>query len=87
MDAPKMAQFDPSPYNGLPVSFADAYDTSPVLSLAPMEEQIKSWKKSTTKEIWTWVYLNRMIGANDAEGNQYSKVQYFQRFQGLDMDG
>ena len=32
MDAPKMAQFDRSPYDGLAVSFADAYDTSPVLS-------------------------------------------------------
>ena len=65
-----MAQFDRSPYDGLAVSFADAYDTSPVLSLAPMEAQIASWKKSTTKDIWPWVYLNRMIGANDAEGNQ-----------------
>jgi hypothetical protein len=87
MDAPKMTQFDRSPYDGLAVSFADAYDTSPVLSMAPMEMQIASWKKSTTKEIWPWVYLNRMIGANDAEGNQYSKVPYFQRFQGLDLDG
>jgi len=87
MDAPKMAQFDRSPYEGLAVSFAGAYDTSPVLSLAPMETQIASWKKSTTKDIWPWVYLNRMIGANDAEGNQLTKVPYFQRFQGLDLDG
>jgi hypothetical protein len=87
MDAPKMAQFDRSPYDGLAVSFADAYDTSPVLPLAPMQAQIASWKKSTTKEIWPWVYLNRMIGANGAEGNPYTKVPYFQRFQGLDLDG
>ena len=70
MDAQKMGQFDRSPYDGLAVSFADAYDTSPVLSLAPMEAQIASWKNSTAKNIWPWVYLNRMIGANDAEGNQ-----------------
>jgi hypothetical protein len=87
MDAPKMAQFDRSPYDGLAVSFVDAYDTSPVLLLAPMQAQIASWKKSTTKEIWPWVYLNRMIGANDAEGNPYAKVPYFQKFQGLDLDG
>jgi len=87
MDAPKLAQFDRSPYDALAVSFADAYDTSPVLSVSPMRAQISSWKKSTTKEIWPWVYLNRMIGANDAEGNQYTKVPYFQRFQGLDLDG
>jgi hypothetical protein len=28
-----------------------------------------------------------MIGTNDAEGNQYAKVPYFQKFQGLDLDG
>jgi hypothetical protein len=28
-----------------------------------------------------------MIGANDAEGNQCSNVPYFQRIQGLDLDG
>ena len=87
MDAPKMAQFDRSPYDGVAVSFADAYGTSPVVSLAPMQAQIASWKKSTTKDIWPWVYLNRMIGANDAEGNPLTKVPYFQRFQGLDLDG
>jgi len=46
-----------------------------------------SWKKSTAKDIWPWVSLNRMIGANDAEGNPLTKVPYFQRFQGLDLDG
>ena len=87
MDAQKMGQFDRSPYDGLAVSFAGAYDASPVLSPAPMEAQIASWKKSTAKDIWPWVSLNRMIGANDAEGNPLTKVPYFQRFQGLDLDG
>ena len=87
MDAPKLAQFDRSPYDGLAVSFADAYDTSPVVSLGPMEAQIDGWKKSTKKDIWPWVYLNRLIGANDAEGNKYSAVAYFERIQGLDLDG
>jgi hypothetical protein len=87
MDAPKLAQFDRSPYDGLAVSFADAYDTSSVVPLAPLEVQIAGWKKATTKDIWPWVYLNRMIGANDAEGNKYSMVPYFERFQGLDLDG
>jgi hypothetical protein len=87
MDEQKMAQFDRSPYDGLAVSFTDAYDTLPVLPLGLMEVQVASWKKSTTKQIWPWVYLNRMIGANDLEGNRFTKVPYFQRFQGLDLDG
>jgi len=87
MDAPKMAQFARSPYDALAVSFAGAYDTSPVVSVAPMQAKIASWKSSTTKDIWPWVYLNRMIGANEAEGNADAKVPYFQRFWGLDLDG
>jgi len=86
MDAPKMAQFDRSPYDGLAVSFVDAYDTSPVPSSSQMEAEIASWKNSTAKNIWPWVYLNRMIGADDSQGNRYISVPYFQRFQGLDLD-
>jgi len=87
MDAQKMAQFDRSPYDGLAVSFAGAYDASPVVSAAAMQAQIASWNKFTGKDIWPWVYLNRMVGANDAEGNTLTEVPYFQRFQGLDLDG
>ncbi|HSZ21382.1 MAG TPA: hypothetical protein VK770_16420 [Candidatus Acidoferrum sp.] len=87
MDASKVTQFDRSPYDGLAISFANAYDTSPVPTLAQMEAQTARWKKSTDKEIWPWVYLNRMVGANDAEGNPYTKAPYFQMFQGLDLDG
>jgi len=87
MDAAKLAQFDRSPYDGLAVSFAGAYDASPVLSVNPMAAQIASWKNSTNKDIWPWVSLNRMIGANDIEGNPLTKVPYFERFQGLDLDG
>ena len=55
MGRSKMAQFDRSPYDGLAGSFADAYHPYPLLSLAPMEAQIGSRKKSTTKDIWPWV--------------------------------
>jgi len=87
MDASKIAQFDHSPYDGLAVSFTDAYDTSPALSAPLMQAQIAGWEKSTAKDIWPWVYLNRMVGANDVEANPYSKVPYFQMLQGLDLDG
>lgn len=87
MDAAKMAQFDRSPYDGLAVSFSGAYDTSQVPSVDGMEAQVAAWKKSTAKDIWPWVYLNRMIGANAAEANPETKVPYFEKFAGLDLDG
>jgi len=86
MDGQKLAQFDRSPYDGLAVSFSDAYDVSAVPTPASMQSHLSEWKKSTSKQIWPWVYLNRMIGANDVEGNILTKVPYFQKFQGLDLD-
>ena len=87
MNSQKVAQFNRSPYDGLAVSFANAFDTSRVLPTALMQAQMAGWKKYTTKDIWPWVYLNRMIGANEKEGNAYAKVPYFQLFPGLDLDG
>jgi hypothetical protein len=87
MDASKIAQFNRSPYDALAVSFAPAYNTSPVPTPAAMQASIAGWKKSTRKDIWPWVYLNRMVGANDVERNPLTQVAYFQRFQGLDLDG
>jgi hypothetical protein len=87
MDPQKLAQFVHSPYDALAVSFSDAYDVSPVPTSTSMQSQLAGWKKSTSKQVWPWVYLNRMIGANDVEGNVLTKVPYFQKFQGLDLDG
>ena len=83
MGAQKLAQFDRSPYDGLAVSFSDAYDVSPVPTPLSMESRIAGWKKFTGKHIWPWVYLNRMIGASNAEGNELTHVPYFQKFQGF----
>jgi hypothetical protein len=82
-----LAQFARSPYDALAVSFSDAYDTLPALSFSSMQAQTSAWKKSSVKDVWPWVYLNRMIGANEAEGNPLTNVPYFQRFKGLDLDG
>jgi hypothetical protein len=86
LDTTKLAVFDRSPYDGLAVAFLDAYDTTPVPSARVMEDQLMSWKKATKKDIWPWVYVNRMIGANNAEGNQFAKVAYFEGFQGVDLE-
>jgi hypothetical protein len=58
-----------------------------VPTAAAIEAQIQGWRRATSKDIWPWVYLNRMIGANAAEGNRDAKVPYFQRIQGVDLDG
>ena len=82
----KIAQFDKSPYDGLAIAFLHAYDISPVPSVADMDGQIAGWKKLTSKDIWPWVYINRMLAVDPAEKNPYSKDPYFRRFSGADLD-
>jgi hypothetical protein len=81
-----IAEFDRSPYNGLAVAFWHAYDSSPAPAAAEMEQSIADWKKITKKDIWPWVYINRLIGVDETEINPYTKDPYFHRFQGADLD-
>src|SRR5215469_11793012 len=60
MSEDKFRQFDKSPYDGLAVAFLHAYDTSAPPSTTAIDQQIASWKKITSKDIWPWVYVNRI---------------------------
>ncbi|MBZ5501201.1 MAG: hypothetical protein LAN59_03030 [Acidobacteriia bacterium] len=86
MDEAKFRQFDKSPYDGLAVAFLHAYDVSEVPSVASMDARIKEWKKYTQKDIWPWVYLNRMIGFSAAENNSHADTPYFRKIAGADLD-
>lgn len=82
----KFRQFDKSSYDGIAVAFLHAYDTSPVPSVAEMDRQLAAWKQITSKDIWPWVFLNRMIGSNLAEKNHYADNPYFNAIVGADLD-
>jgi hypothetical protein len=86
MTPAKFAEFDHSPYDGIAVAFWHAYDTAKAASPAEIDSKIAEWKKSTKKDIWPWVYINRMIGVDATEDNSYTKDPYFHRFQGADLD-
>ena len=87
MTPEKMRQFGKSPYDGLAVAFLHAYDTSAIPSPAAMTAKILEWKKITGKDIWPWVYVNRMLAIDSADTNPYSKDPYFHHFAGADLDG
>ena len=86
MTPEKMQQFGKSPYDGLAVAFLHAYDTSAIPSPAVMTAKILEWKKITGKDIWPWVYVNRMVAIDPADTNPYSKDPYFYRFAGADLE-
>ena len=83
----QIAQFDKSAYDGLAVSFSYNYDTSRPPSAAEIGAKLAEWKRLTKKDLWPWVFLNRMVGANDAEKNPHTAVPYFHRFKGADLEG
>jgi len=87
MTPDKFAQFEKSPYDGIAVAFLHAYDVSPVPPLAEMDARIKEWKKATRKDIWPWVYFNRMLAVDPTDKNPYSRDAYFRKFLGADLDG
>jgi len=81
-----LRQFDKSPYDGIAVAFLHAYDTSAPPSVTELDRRLSAWKQLTSKDIWPWLYLNRMIGSNLAEKNHYSDNPYFNRIKGGDLD-
>jgi hypothetical protein len=85
MSDDKFRQFDKSPYDGIAVAFLHAYDTSHPPSVAEMDKQLAAWKQVTSKDVWPWVYLNRMIGSNLAEKNHYADNPYFNAIVGADL--
>ncbi|HTC61832.1 MAG TPA: hypothetical protein VK709_03245 [Candidatus Saccharimonadales bacterium] len=87
MSSQKMAEFDKSAYDGLAVAFWHAYETGPAISSSTMISQIAEWKKSTKKDIWPWVYINRMIGPDESQSYPLIHQPYFNRFKGADLDG
>jgi len=86
MTEDKLRQFDKSPYDGIAVAFLHAYDTAAPPSVASIDQQIAGWKKFTEKDIWPWVYVNRMIGMSIAENNFHSDNPYFRQITGADLD-
>ncbi len=87
LNANKIAQFDQSAYDGIAVTFLHAYETSPIPTPDKMDAQIADWKKVTTKDIWPWIFINRMIGIDPADQHPYSSDPYFRHIQGMDLEG
>ena len=85
MDETKFRQFERSSYDGLAVAFLHAYDTSEAPTAAAMTAQIRKWKEYTRKDIWPWVYVNRMIGFGPAENNAHADTPYFRKIEGADL--
>lgn len=76
-NAEKLALFDKSSYEGVAVMFLNPYDTKEIPSAEEMTSKLIEWKKTTKKDLWPWVFLNRMLGPNAGEKNPHAQEAYF----------
>ena len=81
-----IAAFGQSPYDGLAIAFHYNYDTAPVFSTESMSSQLREWKKLAKKDLWPWVYFNRILGAAEAATNERVDTPYFHKIQGIDLE-
>src|SRR5215467_9484097 len=81
-----IAAFDQSPYDGLAIAFHYNYDTTQVFSEESVSAQLREWKKLTKKDLWPWVYFNRILGAAEAATNERVDAPYFHKIQGIDLE-
>lgn len=82
----QIAQFDRSYYDGIAVTFSFNYDTSPPISPSEIKAKISYWQTITKKDIWPWVFINRILGVDDSQKNPYTTGPYFHRIQGADLE-
>jgi hypothetical protein len=82
----QLTVFKQSPYDGLAVRFLTQYDTAPMPPAQEMGSKLLELKKSTSKDYWPWVFLNRMVGRDPELDTPYGRDPYFTRIHGIDLE-
>lgn len=86
-DSSKLATFNASPYNGIAIILADQYDDQRHV-VANFDRNLKKIKSHTGKDLWPWVFWNRVIGFNSPGHSGSPKLankSYFARVRGWDL--
>ena len=86
MNSDRLTLFDRSPYDGVAVAFSGPYDAGTPISAQEITKQIVAAKQSTKKDLWPWVYLNRMIGRDPGFNTTYGRDPYFFKIHGADLE-
>ncbi|MFZ0338965.1 MAG: hypothetical protein WAL45_13090 [Terracidiphilus sp.] len=64
--ADRLSSLDASPFDGIAVPVVDAYYSGPQLPFEQIQEHFASLQRQTRKQIWPWVFINRMLETGDA---------------------
>jgi len=58
-----------SPYRGVAVPIGTAYDTAPTPALDDLARRFQATRAACGKDVWPWVFVNRMIGSRAGAQN------------------
>jgi hypothetical protein len=85
-EAEKMHSINKSPYHGVAVEIADAYDFGKYAE-KDFNRAVVLLKNESKKHIWPWVFFNRVIGYEEGERahSPLAKADYFRRIDGMDL--
>ena len=80
-----------SPYNGIAIRLIGQYDPNPPPTFEELKETFAYLVKNSKKDIWPWIFLNRIVGIDQENINpnaswctdEYKK--YFQKINGMDI--
>ena len=83
----KIAEFNNSPYDGDAIPLISSYDTK-TYKEADFLPEISTIKHESHKQIWPWVFLNRIVGYNQVSGNALfpERARPFQNIRGMDLE-
>jgi hypothetical protein len=82
--AGRLSALDDSPFDGIAVPIVSAYDSGPQPSFEQIQTAFVSLERQTRKQVWPWVFINRMVGIKDAHGK--ADVTDSNRISALDLD-
>lgn len=85
-DIEKIKVINESPYHGIAVRIIWEFDDTP-FNFDNFKKNAEFIKKNTNKQIWPWVFLNRMIGT-DEKNNDREVIKdkpYFHKIKGMDL--
>jgi len=86
MNQARLSMFDSSAYDGVAVAFIGPYDDTPPPSAEEITAKMAEAGKWTKKDLWPWVYVNRMVGRDPGFNTSYGRTPYFSKIRGADLE-
>ena len=62
----RLSALDASPFDGIAVPVVNAYYSGSQLPFEQIQANFASFQLQTRKQVWPWIFINRMVGTTDA---------------------